>query len=418
MRERVSIIVPDFDGCLYNGKYFKLIIEVLNRHWDFLIALGRKNHLSESEANYVNQVTHNILQELDKYDVKDCKYSKMQAWITHPAFQKRITTALDKIGHIKKNLVSVKQIIGIILHEFIGYICRLNEEIMFKIFLMANEALISHWCNKMLIQGVSRAALMLGTNRQSFYHDRAGMEQNGTGSCYVNLHDIEGSIRSQLKNIICRVSPFSMSDIYANLARGISYSKILDEYWTPDGQGFRYKNHACAIFDESKVSLLYAIVHDVVINVLSELDIGSERADITIEFYDNENSILEAIGKTFLANPQLIPDGVTLNLYPYDGNLKMDPIQTIQGKGVIDYRYRDNVKLMAMMCGYNLQDFDSVINVYQALDINKFISTRVTGREIQRFYQSRPGVAPLFMTGNEPAASEGVNRSASFRLLI
>ncbi len=65
--------------------------------------------------------------------------------------------------------------------------------------------------------------------------------------------------------------------------------------------------------DENKLSLIYAIIQYITHTYLAK----KNEKDITIKFYDDKNSILDALAIYYTRNPQLIPEGITLKLYQY-----------------------------------------------------------------------------------------------------
>ena len=64
------------------------------------------------------------------------------------------------------------------------------------------------------------------------------------------------------------------------------------------------------------------------------------------------------------------------------------PVVSIQGTGVVDFHYRQNVKLMARMCGHQLDNFENTIDV-SLIDMKQFMQLRVTGHEIMLYPSSR-----------------------------
>lgn len=378
---KAHVFAFDADGCLYSPKYLRLIIEVINRHWDFLETYGTKEHFFDVNVAEIKQKTDDIINEINTIELSEEDVSNPGLAITNPLFRDRVHSIHSKLLELNSK-PSIPYIVGSIMYEFIGYMNRLNKELLPSLFLAANSELIAHLCKKMEILDIPGFALLPATNRQSYYTDRAGMEQNGTGSIYQDLHEIKSEMQKQLQNKTCLVSHFCMADIFGNkLKRGESYRNIFNEDLLNDAYN-SYFQHADSIYDTRKLSLLYAIAHDVVNHVLAELDITDKHAEVTIDFFDDRLDIHEPLAEILAKYPRLLPDNVTINFFHFDGKLRMNPIASVKGTGVLDLNYWKNVKLMAKMCGHDLHTYSLPIDTISQLDIDEFLAARVTGQEL------------------------------------
>lgn len=374
------ILAFDADGALYNPRYFRLLIEIINRHFEFFESLGTRDNFLDVDVQEIKAKTDAIIEEIYSIELSEEACSNIRSGITNPDF-------LNKMHAVWLSLmeedpgVKISKVIVTIMREFINYMNRIDKSILRNLFLAANKELLSHLANKMEIQEVEKFALVVASNRQSIFTDRAGMKLNGTGSIYLDIYEIQNEMNTQLRDKFCVVSQFCLADIVGHLKRGESFYAIVNEHMFNDDESELCFTHSTAIYDEKKLALIYAIAHDSVLHMLDELGIKDKDTKVIIDFYDDRFDILDSLTEILDTFPQLLPANVTLNLFPYGGILNVSPIASIQGTGVLDFNYRRNVRLMAQMCGWN-KDNQEVIDTASQLDVYSFLSARVTGLEL------------------------------------
>lgn len=380
----VAIFALDADGAVYNDiLYTKFLIKIIDEYWDFFKQCAEQEVPSFPE---IEQKVKDMMQRLEEIANKKIDlHQSIWEWVQNESFRKKLFDLQNAIGDRQQSL-------SIILNEFICCMEQVDRDIMRKIFLLANEKIIKLISDLIRSGKFRKTALVISSNRQSHYHDQAGIEQNGTGSIYANLYDLKYAINYCVKEERqsvpvdqcqcsdeerCFVSEFSMADIYGNLKRGESYRKILDErYALLDNLPRNFSvDHAPYLFDEGKLSLVYGISHDAVLNILKELEEDQDKR-IVIYILDDRLDILIHLFRIFSQYPQLLPKQVFLKFYLYNGLLADQPLGCIQGEGESDCNYRENIKLMAYLCGSDLLDFTEPVNMVKKLDIVKFLELR------------------------------------------
>jgi hypothetical protein len=379
---RVRFDAFDADGCLFSlKKYTRLLGKIIDKYYDFLSSYKKKH--TECDEDYLRIQVINMLN-----DAETMSFAEQE--IQNPALKKRIKDVYGKLSPFipgfQKKHAEIK-----ILSEFIGCLDKLSPLIMKQIFYRANEDLILYLSRQSVIEEIKHLVVTMSTNRQSYIHDHAGMEQNATASIYLSMLDLTEYFNQQLKSygITCSVSEFSMGDVYGHakfnskdeveysyFERGVSFRKVVEELTKRTGKKPVHLDHACYIYDKTKLTVVYALAHDAMIHVLKALQINPEQADVTINIFDNEIPILESLAKVLGQYPQLLPAGMTIRLFHYDGELTRTPVATITGKGSIDHFYQQNIRLMAIMCGHNLKDLNESFDAANQLNVADYLQRR------------------------------------------
>lgn len=193
--------------------------------------------------------------------------------------------------------------------------------------------------------------LAYGTNRQSYNTDIANAYRGGSLALALPL--LECYFRKKLNTEVL-IEPFLMADIYgkAKCASGFTQGDARPIEERNLNAGDSYKNilrqnaagklgaieHADWIFDHSKISLIYAQAHRV-----AHLNPNEE---IIIDFYDDTDKILGAVGNFFEKYPQMLPKNVTLNLKKYNGQ-ELNQLKSIIGAGSVDSQYDWSVRYLS-----------------------------------------------------------------------
>ena len=183
----------------------------------------------------------------------------------------------------------------------------------------------------------------IGSNRQSKAIDDVNTFINGyiKGSCFPAIQQVSDYIGAKLNTLL-------LADIYGDLPEGTSYIRAMDKTLKNP------KDHAHWLFDETKVTILYAQIHS-----MASI---RQSAQIIFDFYDDREDILYALLKFYTINSELIPRNVVLRLTRYV-DARITPIATIHGSGLIDTHYRETVKHMAdISLGEQKRSFTEAVN--------------------------------------------------------
>ncbi len=174
----------------------------------------------------------------------------------------------------------------------------------------------------------------VGSNRQSLPDDHR-LLTGGREPCFPAIIRISEYINAQLDR-------FLLTDIYENAAPGTTFNDAIAWYNT-NSLVNKPTGYPHWIFDESKVTILYAQMHKTALE--------NPDQPITFDFYDDRLEILEEwLGGFFRAYPELIPSNVTLNLHRYGvitnvyDNYTNPPESVglpIQGKGQANPSYNE-----------------------------------------------------------------------------
>lgn len=174
--------------------------------------------------------------------------------------------------------------------------------------------------------------LLIGSNRQSKADDRynsikvEGLITFNTGSCFIAIKKIS-------KHLGVQFDPFLLADVYGDVQEGEAYRLAMDPR-VPDSEHPKWQ------FDETKVSILYAQMHHIA------FEHHDEETEITFDFYDDRQDILDTLKEYFSKYPTLIPSNLQLRLHKYAGQ-QTRLIEAIKGTGDIDCNFRDTVIDMA-----------------------------------------------------------------------
>lgn len=180
----------------------------------------------------------------------------------------------------------------------------------------------------------------LGSNRQSKKVDKSNSMQNKS-SCFIPFLMV-------VKHLDVDIDLLLMADIYGNLPEGTSFFRAIDR---------KYRgSHADWIFDETKLTLLYAQIHKTAKQYSSET--------IEYHFFDDRsilnngfsNDILDHLHGFFSKYPDVLPKNVTLCLHHYQGE-RIVSYSKIQGIGMIDKDYAQTVKEMAYLVTKKLPQY-------------------------------------------------------------
>jgi hypothetical protein len=222
----------------------------------------------------------------------------------------------------------------------------------------------------------SKTTLFIGSNRQSRmtdignYYAGDGYTTYTKGSAFNAIKKIRDYLNDESDSVV--FDPLLLADVYGDLEAGVAFesvfSPIVDEM-----------SQANWVFDETKLSLVYAQMH--------KLAAENPNEAIEFAFYDDRVDILGSLETYFKQNPRSIPSNVTLSLNHYDG-AKAEVLFNLKGEGTIDEDYRKTVLKMEeetrqIQRGYRFTEkyhFSSVINDEI---IDKIRKTHISNEELE-----------------------------------
>jgi hypothetical protein len=345
-RPHVVVDLIDGDDCLYNVKYHYLRTWLFLRHQSTLVALhdARKRELETGIKNTeIDALFRLIMQDLQICNVDDLRRSTAHKYIhkmRERALREDKTLSLPEIKKRER--------------LYIDLLSEIDESFLQTLLMKANTLLMQK-----LASHSERGALQIigmGSARQTYKFDMSSKRRHRTGSMFKDLFHITKELRRETKTVVLQT--LTMPDITASLPNGENFRRVFTNY-----QG----GHAAYCGDTSKLTLLYAHIHDIARRY--------PLAELTINFYDNDANIIAGLVKTFRRLPELIPMQATLVIHPYDG--KFGKKKIFPGAGPRDENYQHNVRCMLVEAKRNSRiRIIKDINVVKQVDLPKFLATR------------------------------------------
>lgn len=256
---------------------------------------------------------------------------------------------------------------------------------------LANQELFLDIAKNASESACSKIQLMLGSARQSHQDDWINRLTGPTltGSAHQALLMVKRQFEDQLlslgHNIRVEVLYLLLADLYANLAHGAAFKLALEQMhkdfatWSPGKvkqlTPASFKAHPNWIFDDSKLTIIYAQIHHIAI--------ANPYAMLEYAFYDDRLDILENLARSL--TPKLIPLGLTMMLNQYaEGKVKC--IAVIKGEGLIDYQYSESIKQMIKLSG--ITDNSKIVNIISCLNQEGRMSHFLEWRENRAFSEA------------------------------
>lgn len=207
--------------------------------------------------------------------------------------------------------------------------CLFNDKYMlYDEVIAGNTALLSHMIRQ--AEYIKQLIILVGSNRQSHHLDLFNSTENKTMSCFPAVKEITSYLSTKLPHQNVGLDRFLMADIYHDLEAGTAFNQAIAPY--------HLGPHADAVFDRSKITLLYAQIH--------KLANDHKGKRIIYHFYDDKYELLSGLNTFFQDHLEWIPSNVKVNLHYYIGD-EPYPLAELSGTGVLDRGYRDHVKWMA-----------------------------------------------------------------------
>lgn len=230
-------------------------------------------------------------------------------------------------------------------------------------FKEAHSELLKDLVSKMAKE--KNVTLMIGSNRQSHGLDVINVRQRMIdgfalpSSCFPMFSILQQLLQAELSFCNVTIDGFLLADLNDELSNpGDHYKAALQKEKDDPGEYYnldpKYAWDQC-IYDSSKFILLYAQIH----YLASKAENRNKK--IVYQFWDDMEDIRENLQGFFSANPDLLPDNVTLWVKPYYNDKeekngatiytpkwsKLDETIPIIGTGKVDFNYRANVKALA-----------------------------------------------------------------------
>ena len=301
---------------------------------------------------FCTELLHNITQmDVNGFDAQD--YIRLKDYMNlHPDIKVEDTDLLQD------NMYNAKEPWAFKIRQYLRYLNEINPKLTDTILYQANEELFRRLVNSATAQGCDHVILLVGSNRQSVREDEHNSKLNGTGSFYSDLHRLTRLLDERYHGIVkFKLDRILMSDIYSGVPAGESYHRAL--------RNSGHEPHTTTVFDETKCSLVIAIMQHI-----ARYYPGVKA----VKFFDDRADIFEAIVQAFGKDDThgLLPQGLPLELITYDGNFSAQECMcVIAGSGAVDSNAHDTVKLMANMCGI---DIETVRTSPPAIDFAKVLN--------------------------------------------
>ncbi len=219
--------------------------------------------------------------------------------------------------------------------------------------IQRNQLLLDAIIKSIQGKGYNKIILAYGTNAQDVSSDAANYCKGGSITKAIPL--IQKYLAEKL-GIEILFESFTMPDIYGLSAKqGTEEVRPLEKRNLTAGENFKAMceakpniEYASWMFDDSKVSLIYAFAH----RVAHLQSLGDDpEGEIDIDFYDDTILIHASLYDFFNQAPLFLPACEQLNLIQYNGrDLKL--LYTIKGTGELDSHYDWTVRLFSAKSYY------------------------------------------------------------------
>lgn len=388
--DELYLFAFDLDGCLANDAYHYLLTKIINTHFVFLKKYGKLEVIPDSDKEHVESSIKAILLQIDSCDANELE--NLPTFEYHPFYRTFFDSLLPymalKYAEYKDDEEQLRDLAkGEINYYFIKLMQRISPEIHDRLVVKVNEKLFQFIIDQFNDPRLQNAVLVPATNRGSFIHNLAGMEQNGTESWHVFFNSILKRLKRVLPDKRIVIAPVSMADYYAidetgehaPLARGTSFvlmEEALKKESSPD-----IAIHANYIFDETKLPIAFALAQDFPnyqadIEAAYHVKLNVERVHLFI--VDDQIPILETLNVVLDEHSVLLPESVDLTLYHYEGNEVKQIGKTITGAGKLDAAFPITLMDMVRDSGHPLENYSLPSNVAKNLDIKAFVSNRAS----------------------------------------
>jgi hypothetical protein len=361
-------ILLDADGCVYNHKYHLLLAHLIDQFGGDIqnfLAVGVSSH--EKRAAFAAK----LRAEISHYD-----FGKVSAKLlgdlnekvaTNLSAQQLDADILAKLHRKSGRHLAVKR-------QYLRWLQEIDPIIVDDILAAANDSLFTDIAHTISAEAdIANVVFMVASNRQSVKFDRVNCEKKATRSYFHDLPVLVRRCENMLRQhgFTGKVSldKFLMADVFGNMTDGISFE--LSSMFPP-----HHVIHPHTFYDETKVSLIYALIHRIAAN--TEAEDGS-----LVHYYDDQLQILRAVDTVLGWNTKLlVPEFMQLKLCHYKGD-GVESSRHISGDAVPDLSYRESVRLIASLCGADPLDIQGFkTDVMEKLSVTEFLSFRNVSQEV------------------------------------
>lgn len=216
----------------------------------------------------------------------------------------------------------------------LGKSCRLNSSKLIKTDNIVEEL-------KKEISCFDIASLMIGSNRQSIWHESINT-QTTKKRCFPFMQELA-------KELGVELDTFLLADLHHDLLEGQSFKLGVSCSFQELCSTEEHKNTYA--FDEGKITLIYTQSHRAAYLYPND--------KITLHFYDDKEYILLKLMNFFSRHTVLLPNNFVLILTQYAGNSFTRRLATIFGTGTVDIAYRETYNKYAIKKYDNLYERNS-----------------------------------------------------------
>lgn len=191
------------------------------------------------------------------------------------------------------------------------------------LFIRGNKRLLDFIIARKAWEAASLTVVMNGSNRQSVGIDL----WNGSKEPVTSVFDLLPPIANAIDG--ASLDAALLSDVFCGLEPGESWAFYKNEQSKGASPG-------CPL-DDSKILLLFSQIQHAASRYLK----GTGQK-LAFHFVDDRPGLLDGLNAYCKANPQMLPEGVTLFLHHYDGDTVADH-SMLEGHAVADDAYRSTV---------------------------------------------------------------------------
>lgn len=349
--KKTFIALVDADGCFYNTIVDASIRYLIAEYSTVIDEIVDDPSIVKSRSHLIDLMQKSILENIGIFSAQYASTGKvhMRRDINKIMLDKCEDDATQSDVSLKISKIKLNYILKM------GAVDELRELYQI-ILLLANESLFRYIESRVKTDGYHQLLLMSGSNRQSRNRELVNMISNGTALFANDLTGMAALLRVSVNHhnpmpITCYFDRFLLADVYADKCDGYSFDLIVQEIMSEEDETF---NHHDYVFDETKFTLIYAMLHYAAAKHAGHA--------MTMAFFDDRRDIHETILKIFSAHPDLIPENVTFECWHYQGIMLDQPVTVIKGKGVVDYHFRENVKKIIEVCGFSATEYQKAVD--------------------------------------------------------
>ena len=316
----VAVGAVDADGCAYSKIFIANLYRAARLFGDQFIALAKKDVLTSMDY---------LLLAIDSKAMRKLHRSNLLAENEHDAESATLTAAY--------------------VAKFVAAWRKLDPKSYRHFFACANKPLFDKL--KDIMQDADEGIVAIGSNRQTKWHDDAGLERYGTGPYFLDI-----SVIHEIWQVLVPTKPISLflgtlGDIYGFLPHGANVGAILT-----GESGFEdiYE-------DEMKTSLHYYLIHALMARC--EKKYPDVSLKLHYHFFDNLDDLHREGYNFYNQFHMALPAGVFFHNELYDGKHR-SLYSPIAGTGTTDFGLRLSFRFIPQIFGFKNADGELDLSVY------------------------------------------------------